>query len=108
MQRPITIAGQTAFCIVIGIVAFIGLPVGNGWELIVLPILFTLECLLIGWFVGQIFNNPPKITPMLFIVTLALSGLGAAILNIPGAWGFQGLFFPIAGAVVGYQLVARA
>lgn len=104
-QRIVTIVAQLVFCWVIAILSYIALPIGNGWELIVLPLLFAIEVVFIGWAAGRLFGNPLTVTPMLFVGALILSILGAAVLNIPRAWGFQGLLFPIVGAILGYQLV---
>ena len=103
-QRLVTIVAQFVFCWVIAILSYVALSIGNGWELIILPLLFAIVVVFIGWAAGRLFGNPLSVTPMRFAGALILSILGAAILNIPGAWGFQGLLFPIFGAMIGYQL----
>ncbi len=105
LQKIVTLVTQFIFSWIIGTVSFIAVPIGNGWELVSLPIFFSIGVCAAGWLVARLFKNPISLTPTIFLWTLLFSGLGSAILMIPRAWGLQGLLLPILGAMAGYHLM---
>ncbi len=99
-NKIITIIAQFILgLIAVLIVYFAG--IGNGWELLAMPIGCTIAALLGGRLTGD------TMTTQSTIAALVGSGIGAAILLIPIAWGFVGVLLPVIGAVVGYQIANR-
>ncbi len=101
INKIITIIAQFVLGLVaVMLVYFAG--IGNGWELIAMPIACTIAALLGGRLTGN------AITTRLAIGVLIGSAIGAAFLLIPIAWGFIGMLMPVVGAMIGYQLMARS
>ena len=106
MQKIVTIVAQ----LIVGIIAtfaiyFIG--IGNGWELVAFAIVDAIVITIVGVLVQQQMGGTPPPFLKLFIGALIFSAIGAALLLIPIAWGFQGTLLPIVGAIIGYHFAAR-
>ena len=83
-----------------------GLAIGNGWELVVIPLGNALGIWLVGlagrWITER---RRPRDGGQRLVATLVGSGAGAAILAVPRvAFGFEGLLLPLAGGMAGYYL----
>lgn len=96
-----TILAQLVFGFVaVMLVYFAG--VGNGWELIAMPIACTVAALIGGRLTGD-----STALGKLAIGALIGSAIGAVILLIPIAWGFAGVLLPVIGAIGGYFIVSQ-
>lgn len=84
--------------IAVMIVYFAG--IGNGWEIVAMPIGCTVAALVGGLLTGR------ALTTRVAIGTLVGSGLVAALLLIPIAWGFAGVLLPIVGAILGFHVAS--
>ncbi|MEM7127293.1 MAG: hypothetical protein AAF702_13255 [Chloroflexota bacterium] len=95
--------------LILGMMATVGVyfsGIGNGWELVAFPIVHSLVVCLVGALIERLWGgeNPPLLR--LFLGALVLSAIGAALLLIPRAWGFQGVLMPLVGAIIGYQVMS--
>jgi hypothetical protein len=85
----------------------VGLGLGNGAELVALPLGSTLGV----WGVGQLaarWGAPARGSAQTRLISTAIgSAIGAVILALPGvAFGFAGLLLPLAAALLGYYAPA--
>lgn len=98
------VAGQ-----LLGFVTAYALGVGNGWELVVIPVGNTLGV----WSVGAIATRvrgafTARQSIMRLIGTAIGSAIGVAAILLTPAIGFVQVLFPLAGAMLGYYLATMA
>ena len=105
MQNVLTMIAQLISCVVILVISFIAIPVGNGWEVVMLTVLYTIEVCFVGWMMTRIFKTEFSFTPLKAGIVLIFAVLGASLLLIPGLIGLYVYFLPAAGAIIGYQFV---
>lgn len=99
MKKILTIIVQIVLSYVLGFIAPYALGIGNGLELIAIPIGMALGVCLAGMIAYPL--NWKK-----FLASLIGAGIGSAILSIPNvAFGFAGLLMPFIGAMAGFYLV---
>lgn len=98
MKKTLTIVAQIILSYVLGFIAPYTLGIGNGLELIAIPIAMALGVCLAGTIVYPL-------TWQKFVASLIGAAIGAAILSIPNvAFGFAGLLLPFIGAMVGFYI----
>ena len=89
----------------LGFALAVALGLGNGWELVVFVLGFSLGV----WGVGALAARwkktyQPRNQLIRLAVTLLLSALGVLIILITPAIGFIRILYPLAGALIGYYL----
>jgi len=98
MKKIIAVVLQVILGYALGFIAPYAIGIGNGWELLAVPIGMAAGV----WVGGALAYG--FILPRL-IKTLVGVAIGATILAIPGlAVGFAGILFPFAGAMLGYYI----
>lgn len=99
----ITAVLQFIFGYLLGFVGAMALGVGNGWELLVIGIGYTLGV----WGVGALaakLRKSGKSYISSFLGTAVCTILGIALILLTPATGFAQLLYPLVGAVIGYYL----
>ena len=104
MQKAVIIVVQIVLGWIVGFVTVSAIGLGNGAELVGFPAVFSLVVWAVGLLGARVTSDEVSQPMMRLIGTFVVSAVGAAILLIPGAWGFQGLLMPLVGAVAGYHL----
>ena len=80
--------------------------IGNGWELAAFAVGYALVVELIGWLSVRLTGrDAPALTRLLTSVLIGRA-IGSALLLVPIAWGVAGMFVPLVGAIIGYQVAA--
>lgn len=97
-----------AWILAFGLILASPLAGGEGRSLIV----FALTAAFVIWFVGilldYVFLKERRAFVRSLLVTVIGSGLGVFVLFIPGlVVGFQGLLFPLIGALAAYHFSGR-
>ncbi|MEM7117974.1 MAG: hypothetical protein AAF614_36420 [Chloroflexota bacterium] len=81
------------------------LGVGNGWELLVIPLGNVVGVWGIGAVIAKLRGNYAEMKPMLRLAgTAVFAFLGVLLILITPAFGFAQLLFPLLGAVIGYYV----
>ncbi len=84
------------------------LGVGNGWELVVIPIGNTLGVWGIGAFAAKLRKTFVMREYWGRLIGAAIgSAIGTAVILLTPASGFVQILYPLAGAMLGYYLVHR-
>jgi hypothetical protein len=89
----------------LGFIPAVALGVGNGWELVVFILGFSLGV----WGVGALADRLRKSSQvgrqsLRLAATLLVSALGVVVILLTPAIGFIRLLYPLAGAFLGYYL----
>ncbi|MBI3255793.1 MAG: hypothetical protein HYZ63_02380 [Candidatus Andersenbacteria bacterium] len=102
MKKIIAVVLQVILAWVLGFIAPYTMGIGNGWELVAIPIGMAAG-VWIGGALAYGFTWPR------LIKALTGAAIGSAILAIPGlAVGFIGILLPFAGAMIGFYLHKQA
>ena len=85
-----------------------GLGIGDGWELVVIPIGNTLGV----WGVGALAANmrktyAPRAYGLRLLATAVGAALGTIIILVTPATGFAQLLYPLLGALLGFYATPR-
>jgi len=89
----------------LGFIPAVALGVGNGWELVVFILGFSLGVWGVGILAARL-NKPiqPRKQVLRLAATLLVSALGVVVILLTPAIGFIRLLYPLAGAFIGYYL----
>lgn len=103
----VTLVLQVIAAHLLGFGVAYGLAIGNGWELVAIPLGNTAGIWLVGlagsWVIER---RRPRAAGRRLLATLIGSGAGAAVLAVPGVvLGFGGLLLPLLGGLVGFHAV---
>jgi hypothetical protein len=94
------IAGQ-----LLGFGLAMGLGVGNGWELLVIPLGNTLGVWVVGALAARLRGTFVLRRDGLRLLGAAVgSAIGVGLILLTPPWGFGQLLFPLLGALVGYYV----
>ena len=93
---------------VLGVGVAFALGVGNGWELVVIPLGSTIG----GWGIGAIASAlRSTFEKRLYLARLigaaAGSAIGVVVILITPATGYGQVLYPLGGALLGYYLTPR-
>lgn len=103
----LTILLQLVVGQILGFGGAMALNVGNGNELVVIPIGNALGVWLVGWAMARL-RGLPHATGIRLFGALIGGGLGAGIILITPPTGFGQLLYPLLGALLGYYLISFA
>jgi hypothetical protein len=107
LMQILVVILQLAIGSMLGFVSAIVLGIGNGWELLVFVIGYSLGVWGVGTLAARMLNVFPAGNLWLrLVVTLICSGLGVLVLWVTPPAGFIKALYPLIGAVVGYYLPA--
>lgn len=98
IHRPMIVIAQSIAAWILGFVVVYALGIGNGWEIVAIPVMMTVGVWSAGAVVERDRRNSRTVLRM-----LALSLLGGLVMAT-GIFRFAGIFLPMAGAFFGYYL----
>ena len=96
------VAGQ-----LLGFTSAYALGIGNGWELVVIPVGNTLGVWSVGAIAARLRGTfTPRQSIIRLIGTSIGSAIGVAAILLTPPIGFVQVLFPLAGAILGYYLAS--
>jgi len=105
MMQIIILVLQFLAANLLGFVPAVAIGIGNGWELLVFILGFSLGV----WGVGALAarwrkSYQARSQGIRLLTTLLFCGLGVAVILLTPAIGFIRILYPLAGAFIGYYL----
>jgi hypothetical protein len=89
----------------LGFVPAVALGVGNGWELVVFILGFSLGVWGVGALAARFSRDfQARDQGIRLAATLLISALGVVVILLTPAIGFIRILYPLAGAFIGYYL----
>ena len=89
----------------LGFALAVALGLGNGWELVVFILGFSLGVWGVGALAARLHKTYQARAQLIRLAaTLMLSALGVLIILVTPATGFIRILYPLAGAFIGYYL----
>jgi hypothetical protein len=105
LNQIVIVVVQFIAASLLGFVLALALGVGNGWELVVFVLGFSLGVWGVGALAARQYHSyQARNQRIRLAATLMLSALGVLIILVTPATGFIRILYPLAGAFIGYYL----
>ena len=98
----LTVVVQMIVAYVLGFVVALATGVGNGWDLVVIPVGNAIGVWGVGWVMARLADVRPRPGGIAFILTALGGALGVVAILLTPATGFAQLVYPLLGALIGY------